>query len=134
MLPADAGLDVLLGNVRLRSLEHAAQRREHRFEDRLDGDDVVVDTEVLGEHAGVLFALRRVVARRHGDPDDLAAAERVGGDSGDERRVYAAGETDEHTFEAVLGHVVAGAHHQCAVDLLRLGERRGDGGLDWLAP
>ena len=45
-------------------------------------------------------------------------AQRVARDGGDERRVDAAGEPDQHRAETVLRGVRAQAHDQCRVDLL----------------
>ena len=65
-------------------------------------------------------------ARRHEHAGDVVGAERVGRDRGDERRVDAAREPDEHVAEAVLAHVVARAEHERLVDLVHRLER----GLD----
>ena len=75
--------------------------------------------------ASVDAALARE-ARRHEHADDVLGAERVGRDRGDERRVDAAGEADEHVGEAVLADVVAGAEHERLVDLVHRLEQRLD--------
>ncbi len=45
------------------------------------------------------------------------AAEGVGGDGGDERRVDATGQADDDVGEPVLDHVIAGTERERFVDL-----------------
>ena len=93
---ADARLQVLLGEVRARSLEH---RREHRLERgvrRLDRHGERADAEVRRERDRVGDAALARVARRQQHAVHVLGAQRVDGDRGDERRVDAAREADEH--------------------------------------
>ncbi len=62
---------------------------------------------------GVGDAVVARVARRHQHAGHAVGAERVGGDRGDERRVDAAGQPDEHPFvKPFFVHVVAGAERR----------------------
>ena len=106
-------------------------RREHLVERRrAHGSIGIVQRPMprFGESLGVGDAALARVARRHGDAVHVLGAERVDGDGGDERRVDAAREADDHVGEAVLVDVVAGAEHERLVDLVpgvSIGSTRG---------
>ena len=63
---------------------------------------------------------------------DVVGAEGVGGDDGDERRVDAAGQTDDDVAEPVLGAVVASAEDERLVQLVDRLEQLGDRVVDAL--
>ena len=90
----------------------------------LDRDRQRADAEVGGERLGVGDAALARVPRRHEHAGHVIGAERVDRDRGDERRVDAARDRDEHVGDAVLEHVVARAEDERLVDLAhRLGHR-----------
>ena len=114
---ADAGLEVLLGDVLLAIAEDGGEHAVielHRLGDR---QLVARDAEVLGQHARVALGARGRIGRGHDHRGDLLGAERVDGDGRHERGVDAAAEPEDDVLEAVLAHVVARAEHERGVDL-----------------
>ena len=81
----------------------------------------------------VRLGLRARVRRGHDDAGDPVAAEGVGGDHRDQRRVDPARDRHEHAVEAVLADVVAQAEDERRVHLLevrRAAPRRGPGAAE----
>ena len=130
--PADAGLEVLLGQVRLAAGERAGERLPESADDPLDRDLAEVDAEVDAHLAGVVARALRRVARRHRHRVHAVGAERVGADRCGQRRVDAAGDPEHDVAEAALLDVVADAEAEREAHLLELRRERDDDGLDGL--
>ncbi len=113
----DARLEVLLGEVRLTTVEAGRQHLAERGERRLDGDDPPVDAEVVGQALGVGDRVVARVARRHEHAVHAVGPERVDRDGGDDRRVDPARQADDHVAEPVLRDVVARAEDERLVHL-----------------
>src|SRR3989442_7305238 len=77
---ANAGLEVLLGDVLLEPLERPRERALVGAEDRRDRDRKVLDPEVLRDPLRVPARARRGVRRRHPDAGHVFAPERLDGD------------------------------------------------------
>ncbi len=84
------------------------------------------DPEVRGQRVRVGEASLAREAGGHEHADHVLGPEGVGRDRGDERRVDAARQPDEHVGEAVLADVVARAEHERLVDLAHRFEQRLD--------
>src|SRR5205085_8572685 len=74
---ADAGLDVLLGDIFLEPLERRRQRLLEAREDGRDRQRLEVDAEIPGEALGVAAGPARRVRGRQRDPGDVLATERL---------------------------------------------------------
>src|SRR6266481_2932737 len=114
----DARLEILFRHVFLESLERPREHPLVRLEHTRDGYAEKIDAEVLGETNRVVAGARGGERRGHGDPGDVGRPQRIHGHRGHDRRVDAARQADHHVFEAVLGHVVARAEDEGAIDLL----------------
>ena len=74
-------------------------------------------TDVGGQICSIVFGAIRGVHGRHGDAPDVLAAAGIGGHSGHQRGIDAAGKSQRHTVEMVLGHVILEAKHASGVHL-----------------
>ena len=99
---ADARLEVLLGEARAPCPANGSASISRNAACAGSIGTVSVRMPRFGERLGVGDAALARVARRHEHAGDVLGAERVDRDRGDERRVDAAREPDEHVGEAVL--------------------------------
>ena len=114
---ADAGLEVLLGDVRIAAVEAARQGLLVGLHRRADLQVAGLEAEVGRQGARVGLGLGRGMRRGHHRHVHALGSQRVGGDAGDQRGVDPAGETEHHVSEPVLLHVIAQADRQRRVDL-----------------
>ena len=75
-VPANARLDVLLGDARLGARERRAERLRHRLHGRLDRERQRLDAEVRGQRKRVVDAAAAGIGRRHEDAEDVPGPER----------------------------------------------------------
>ena len=123
IVAADARLEVLLGDA---GLGPRTARRASRGTRRAPARSGPSACGCRGSSASASASVTLPsLEKRDGisTPDDVLGTERVGRDRGDERRVDAARQADEHVGEAVLAHVVAGAEHERLVHLAHRVER-----------
>ena len=109
-----------------------AERLVERADDALDRDLPEIGAEVRAHLAGVVARPLGGEAGRHRDRVDVLGTQRVGGDSGRQRRVDAAGDADHDVGEAVLRDVVAETEPEAEPHLLESGRERCHGRSDRL--
>jgi len=90
VVPADAGLEILLGDVGVAPGERRLQHALVRLEDIADRKQVEAHAERAGERFGVFLRRARGERRRHRDADHVFAAERVTRETRTERGVDSA--------------------------------------------
>ena len=133
--PAQAGLQILLGDVRIFLGEDIGHLFLHRFEPSADWHGVAFDAEVAGEREGIVDAALRGVGSGHGHPEDVFFAERGNSQRGGHRRIDPAAQPDDHLLESAFGQIIAEPEHQRFVhvahivvgrEFRRSGGRNGD--------
>ncbi len=122
---ADPRLEVLRGDAAeaAGAVEASLERVGVDAHRALDRDLDQLRAQVADDRPRVLLRLRAGVGGGHDDAGQPLAAERVGGDQRDQRRVDAARDGDDDVAEAVLLDVVAKAGDERRVDLVEVGER-----------
>ena len=100
-------LDVLARDLDVAAFQRLGGRLLEGGVHRFDGDDAVVDAEILGELLGVGKAVVAAVAAGHGEAVDVVRSQRVGGQDGDDGGVDPAREPQHDAAEAALGYVIA---------------------------
>ena len=104
---ADAGLEVLLGQVAIEVVEARRERLLEGGDDLVDRQLAEVDPEALREPPRVAAGALRREPRRHRDAVHPLGAERLDRERRGQRRVDPAGQPDDDVAKAVLLHVVA---------------------------
>ena len=87
-------------------LHDAGDRQQHRL-----------DADVLAQFHGIVDAALARINRGHHDAEDIFRPHGIGRNGGGERRIDAAGESQEDFLETGLTRVIADAQHQRVPDL-----------------
>ena len=119
-LAADAGLDVLLGEVAGGVTEGLRERGQVGGVHRLDEHLAKGDAQPLGQDARVLAGVIGAVPGRHADAGHASGAERRRRHRRGERAVDAAREADHRAREPALADVVAHPEDERPEDLVGL--------------
>ena len=122
--PAQAGLQILLGDVRIFLGEYIGHLFLHRFEPSADRHGVAFDAEVAGEREGIVDAALRGVGSGHGHPEDVFFAERGNSQRGGHRRIDPAAQPDDHLLESAFGQIIVESEHQRFVHVAHIVVRR----------
>ncbi len=114
-IAADARLKIFLGGILRERCEEGIEGGAVGIKDGTDGEEHELDAEVRGEEAGIADAALGGIGAGHGHGEDLAAAESVRGDAGDEGGIDAAAKAEDDFVEAAFTDVIAGAADEGAV-------------------
>ena len=135
---SDPGLQVLVGQADRLTLRCDGQHLTKRPVGLFDGQCEVIEPLTRHQVLGVGHRVFAGVAGRHQYGMHPIRTQSVGGDSGYQRRVHPAGQTEADVAEAALVDVVTGSQHQGFVELAHLvegGQRRNHQevrSVDWI--